>query len=216
MTDRDANLSPREGGQRDLLTISVEDYFHVAGFQKLIRPGHWYRFERRIEQNTRRALDLLDEFGARATFFTLGWVAEQVPEVIKGIVARGHEVATKGYYHRSINEMTPASSARTCNTPRKCIERATGVRVVGHRAARGTLGPDQYWALQILARKASPTTRRCTRGCAPSLRSRGAASRTCIASVSARSGRSRIRRGISRATCCRSRAATRCASFRIG
>ena len=152
MTDRDANLSPREGEQRrDLLTISVEDYFHVAGFQKLIRPGHWYRFERRIEQNTRRALDLLDEFGARATFFTLGWVAEQVPEVIKGIVARGHEVATKGYYHRSINEMTPAEFREDLQHAKEVIERATGVRVVGHRAARGTLGPDQYWALQILA-----------------------------------------------------------------
>jgi len=149
MLDRDATVS-REEAHRDLLTISVEDYFHVAGFQKLIRPGHWYRFERRIEQNTRRALDLLDEFGARATFFTLGWVAEQVPEVIKGIVARGHEVATKGYYHRSINEMTPAEFREDLQHAREVIERATGVRVVGHRAARGTLGPDQYWALQIL------------------------------------------------------------------
>jgi polysaccharide deacetylase family protein (PEP-CTERM system associated) len=147
-----ASARPRASGPaRDILTISVEDYFQVAGFQKLIRPGHWYRFERRIEQNTRRALDLLDEFGVHATFFTLGWVAEQVPEVIKGIVARGHEVATKGYFHRSINDMTPAEFREDVQHSREAIERATGVKVVGHRAARGTLLRDQYWALQILA-----------------------------------------------------------------
>ncbi len=93
--------------QRHLLTIAVEDYFQAVAFRKLIASSQWYRFEQRVERNTLRTLDLLDEFGVKATFFALGWVADEMPEVLREIAARGHEVASKGYYHRTIQEMTP-------------------------------------------------------------------------------------------------------------
>lgn len=137
--------------KRHLLTIAVEDYFQVVAFRKLIDASSWYRFERRVERNTRKALDLLDEFGVKATFFTLGWVADEMPEIVREIAARGHEVASKGYYHRTIQEMTPGEFREDLQRSREAIERATGIRVVGYRIARGHLGLSDLWALDVLA-----------------------------------------------------------------
>ncbi len=139
------------GAKRHLLTIAVEDYFHVIAFRKLIHASHWYRFERHVEHNTRKALDLLDEFGVKATFFALGCVADEMPEVVREIAARGHEVASKGYYHRTIQEMTPGEFREDLQRSREAIERATGIRVIGYRVARGRLGPKDLWALDVLA-----------------------------------------------------------------
>lgn len=150
----DLNPSPPTRGpeaRRHLLTIAVEDYFHVIAFRKLIDASQWYRFERRVERNTLRALDLLDEFGVKATFFTLGCVADEMPEVVREIAARGHEVASKGYYHRTIQEMTPGEFREDLHRSREAIERATGIRVIGYRIARGHIGPTDLWALNILA-----------------------------------------------------------------
>ncbi|MEQ1883247.1 MAG: polysaccharide deacetylase family protein, partial [Burkholderiales bacterium] len=137
--------------KRHLLTIAVEDYFHVIAFRKLIDASQWYRFERRVERNTRKALDLLDEFGVKATFFTLGCVADEMPEIVREIAARGHEVASKGYYHRTIQEMTPGEFREDLQRSREAIERTTGIRVSGYRIARGHLGPTDLWALDVLA-----------------------------------------------------------------
>jgi polysaccharide deacetylase family protein (PEP-CTERM system associated) len=142
-----AQLPPR----RHLLTVAVEDYFQVVAFKKLIDANHWHRFEQRIERNTQRTLDLLDEFGVKATFFTLGWVADEMPEVVRAIAARGHEVASKGYLHRTIQDMTPGEFREDVQRAREAIERASGTRVVGYRIARGHLGLADLWALDVLA-----------------------------------------------------------------
>lgn len=145
-----ADAAPGPPG-RGLLTIAVEDYFQVVAFRKVIQPSHWYRFERRVEANTNKALDLLDEFGVHATFFALGWVADEFPELIRSIAERGHEVATKGYYHRFIDEMTPSEFREDLVRSREAIERASGLRVHGHRIARGSFGLADLWALDVLA-----------------------------------------------------------------
>jgi polysaccharide deacetylase family protein (PEP-CTERM system associated) len=137
--------------RKHLLTVAVEDYFQAVAFSKLINPNHWSAFERRVERNTQRTLDLLDEFGVKATFFTLGWVADDLPGVLREIVARGHEVASKGYLHRTIQEMTPGEFRADLLRSRDSIEQATGTRVVGYRIARGHLGPPDLWALDVLA-----------------------------------------------------------------
>jgi polysaccharide deacetylase family protein (PEP-CTERM system associated) len=134
-----------------VMTVAVEDYFQVVAFRKLIDSRHWYRFERRVEHNTRKALDLLDEFGVKATFFTLGWVADEMPEIVREIAERGHEVASKGYYHRLIQEMTPSEFREDVVRSREAIERACGVKVIGYRVARGHFGPRDLWALDVLA-----------------------------------------------------------------
>jgi polysaccharide deacetylase family protein (PEP-CTERM system associated) len=142
---------PQAPTQSDLLTVAVEDYFQVVAFRKLIRQGQWYRFERRVELNTRKALALLDEFGVKATFFALGWIADKMPELIREIADRGHEVASKGYYHRTIGEMMPAEFREDLIRSREAIERASGQRVWGYRIARGHLGVADLWALDTLA-----------------------------------------------------------------
>jgi polysaccharide deacetylase family protein (PEP-CTERM system associated) len=145
------STTPALPAKRHLLTIAVEDYFQVVAFRKLIDPSQWYRFEQRVERNTRKALALLDEFGVKATFFTLGWVADEMPEVVREIAARGHEVASKGYFHRTIQEMTPGEFREDLQRSREAIERATGIRVIGYRVARGHFGPSDLWALDVLA-----------------------------------------------------------------
>jgi len=100
---------------------------------------------------TLRALDLLDQFGAKATFFALGWVADAAPELIRRIVDRGHEVGIRGYYHRSLKEFTPDGFREDVLRARAAVERASGQRVIGYRVPEGFLGPRDVWALRILA-----------------------------------------------------------------
>ncbi len=134
-----------------LLTVVVEDYYQHSAFDRLIQPSRWRRFETRVERNTDRALDLLDEFGLRATFFTLGWIAQEMPEVIRKVADRGHEVASKGFFHRHLRQMEPAEFREDVQRAREAIERACGRRVLGYRVARGTFTPADTWALDILA-----------------------------------------------------------------
>jgi polysaccharide deacetylase family protein (PEP-CTERM system associated) len=137
--------------KRHLLTIALEDYFHVGAFNKIIQRGQWYRFETRFEQNTFKTLDLLDQFHIKATFFVLGWVADKQPEIVKEVVKRGHEIASSGYYHRGIHQMTPAEFREDLARSREALERASGMKVLGYRVAQQGFGPSDLWALDILA-----------------------------------------------------------------
>jgi polysaccharide deacetylase family protein (PEP-CTERM system associated) len=134
-----------------VLTIALEDYFHVGAFNRLIQRGQWYRFERRLEQSTERTLDLLDEYGVHATFFVLGWVADQVPELVRQVANRGHEIASKGYYHRNVQQLTPGEFRDDLARSREAIEHAGGQRVVGYRVADRWFRPSDLWALDVLA-----------------------------------------------------------------
>jgi polysaccharide deacetylase family protein (PEP-CTERM system associated) len=133
-----------------LVTVALEDYFHVGAFNRLIQHGQWYRFETRVERSTRRTLDLLDEHGIRATFFVLGWVGEHLPEVVREVAARGHEIASKGYYHRSISQMTPGEFRDDLARSREVLQRASGQRVLGFRVADEWFTPRDVWALDVL------------------------------------------------------------------
>jgi polysaccharide deacetylase family protein (PEP-CTERM system associated) len=143
--------TPDNSQQRNLLAVLLEDYFHVGAFNQLIQRGQWYRFESRCEQNTRATLDLLDRFQTRATFFTLGWIADQYPEIVREVARRGHEIASRGYYNRDIHHMTPAEFRDDLARTREAIERATGRQVIGHRAASPWRLHTDRWALEILA-----------------------------------------------------------------
>ncbi|HWZ60696.1 MAG TPA: XrtA system polysaccharide deacetylase [Gemmatimonadaceae bacterium] len=134
-----------------ILTVALEDYYHVGAFNRLIQRGQWYRFERRIERATERTLDLLDEYGVTATFFVLGWVADTLPELVKQVAERGHEVASKGYYHRNVRQLTPGEFRDDLARSREAIERAAGQRVRGYRVADQWFRPTDLWALDVLA-----------------------------------------------------------------
>ena len=136
--------------RRHILTVVFEDYYHLSPFKDLIERTRWNRFERRLEVGAHRTLALLDEFKVRATFFVLGWVADTVPELVRDITDRGHEVASKGYDHRSIREMSPSLFWEDIHRSRETLERATGRKVLGYRIADRWFGPGDLWALDLL------------------------------------------------------------------
>ena len=101
------------------MSVDVEDYFHASVFDDVVSRDQWDSMESRVVANTRRLLAIFDEFGVRATFFVLGWVAERHPQLVREIAAAGHELASHGYGHRLIYDQTPRRRfATTCAAPR--------------------------------------------------------------------------------------------------
>ena len=138
------------GPQQHLLGISLEDYFHVGAFRNLIAREHWRRFESRLERATDATLDLLDAYQARATFFTLGWVAEHLPELVRRVVERGHEVANSGFSHSGISELGPSELRDELERGRAAIAASTGLPPRGTRIP-DWIREDQLWALDVVA-----------------------------------------------------------------
>ena len=143
-------MPPSAGPRRHILTVALEDYFQVSPFRDLIEPAQWSRFERRLEIGTNRTLDLLDEFDIQATFFVLGWVADVVPELVRQVAERGHEIASRGYFHRGVREMG-SEFREDLARAREALERASGQRVIGYRMAERWLAPSDLHALDVLA-----------------------------------------------------------------
>ena len=137
--------------ERQLLTVVLEDYFQVAPLRGVIPTRRWSRFETRVDGNTDKALALLDEFGIKATFFVVGWIADEMPEVVRRVASRGHEIASKGYYHRGIRQLCREEFRDDLLRSREALERAAGTRVCGYRIAEGWLRPQDLWALDVLA-----------------------------------------------------------------
>jgi polysaccharide deacetylase family protein (PEP-CTERM system associated) len=132
------------------LTIDVEDYYHVTGFESVIPRAEWDRYESRVERNTDRLLDLLDAHHTRATFFVLGWVAERHPQLVRTIHARGHEVASHGYAHQRIYTQSPAQFRQETQRSLRLLEDIIGERIYGYRAASYSITLASLWALDIL------------------------------------------------------------------
>lgn len=137
--------------RENLLTIALEDYFQVGAFNRLIQHGQWYRFETRLEQNLQRTLDLLAQYDVQATFFVLGWIAEHYPELVKRIVEAGHEIGSRGYYHRNILGMSKEEFREDLLRTQEVLQWAGRSRVHGYRLADGWLGPNDLWVLDVLA-----------------------------------------------------------------
>lgn len=137
--------------KQHILTVALEDYFQVGAFNRLIQQGQWYRFETRLEKNTERVLALLERHNLRATFFVLGWIADQFPELVKRVADRGHEIASKGYYHRGLTNITPQEFREDLLRSREALEHAAKRKVVGFRVADGWFRPEELWALGTLA-----------------------------------------------------------------
>ena len=134
------------------LTIDVEDYFQVSAFAPYIRRADWELQECRVERNVERILALLDRHGTQATFFTLGWVAERYPALVRQIVAQGHELASHGYGHERASDLTEADFYTDIDRAKKLLEDLTGVAVQGYRAPSFSIGHGNLWAFDALAR----------------------------------------------------------------
>lgn len=134
----------------NVFSVDVEDYFHVEAFSDVVDRAQWDFYRSRVEDNTRRLMDLLDESGVRGTFFILGWVAERYPGLVRDIVARGHEPACHSYWHRPIFRLTPQEFREDTARAKDVIEQAAGARVEGYRAPSFSVTARSLWALQIL------------------------------------------------------------------
>lgn len=132
------------------MTVDVEDYFQVSAFESYIPKADWDRLPRRVETNTRRILDLFGRRGIKATFFTLGWVAERHPDLVRRIVADGHELACHGYEHVRVTEQTPEQFRQDVRITKDILESIAGRSVIGYRAASYSIGRSNLWALQVL------------------------------------------------------------------
>ena len=132
------------------LTIDVEDYFHVTAFERQIKPDEWDTYPLRVEGNTLRILDMLDEFALRATFFVLGWVAERLPGLVREIHRRGHEIACHGYGHQLIYRLSPQEFRKDISKAKTILEDICGERVYGYRAPSYSITTESLWALDIL------------------------------------------------------------------
>lgn len=132
------------------MTVDVEDYFQVSALEPYIDKGQWDHLEHRVEHNTNRILDWFAEADVKATFFTLGWVAERYPNIVKRLVAEGHELACHGYGHQRVTELTPEQFRADIAKAKKILEDIGGKRVKGYRAPTYSIGKSNLWALDIL------------------------------------------------------------------
>ncbi|MBI1393914.1 MAG: DUF3473 domain-containing protein [Alphaproteobacteria bacterium] len=133
------------------MTVDVEDYFQVWAFSGVIARSSWDGFARRVGDTTRRALDMFDAAGAKATFFALGWVAEREPRLMREIVERGHELASHGYDHAKAFDQTADEFRADVKKAKSIIEDASGAAVNGYRAPGFSFDARTPFAYEALA-----------------------------------------------------------------
>ncbi len=133
------------------MTIDVEDYFQVSAFEKHIPRESWDSIPCRIESSMDRILSLLDERQIKATFFTLGWIAERYPEMIRRIVDNGHELASHGWGHARVTDLTQAEFQEDISRCKMLLEDISGQVVQGYRAPSFSINNHNLWALDCLA-----------------------------------------------------------------
>lgn len=132
------------------LTIDVEDYFQVSAMAPYIRRDEWDSRECRVERNVDRILALLAQHDIRATFFTLGWIAERYPQLVRQIVAQGHELASHGYGHQRASELARDAFRDDIVRAKHLLEDLGGVAVQGYRAPSFSIGEANLWAFDSL------------------------------------------------------------------
>ncbi|TYK65770.1 XrtA system polysaccharide deacetylase [Colwellia echini] len=136
--------------EKQALTVDVEDYFHVSAFENSIDKNDWQSLELRVEKNTYRLLELFEKKQAKCTFFTLGWVAERCPNLIKAIVDQGHELASHGYAHQRTTGMSQAQFTADVSKSKQILEDASGEAVIGYRAPSFSINDSNTWVYETL------------------------------------------------------------------
>ena len=132
------------------MTVDVEDYFHVSAFENTIAKADWEKRPLRVEHNTYRLLELFEKHGVKSTFFTLGWVAERCPNLIKAIVDQGHELASHGYAHQRITEMSKDDFVTDVVKSKNILEQLSVTEVIGYRAPSFSLNDTNTWVYEKL------------------------------------------------------------------
>ncbi len=151
MTAPAARPRPAPGEKiRNAMTCDVEDYFQVSAFAPYIDRASWPTRECRVEANMERILALYERHGVRATFFTLGWIAERYPAMVRRIVDAGHELASHGYGHLRASDQSRSEFDNDIRSSKALLEDIGGQAVVGYRAPSFSIGHANLWALDAL------------------------------------------------------------------
>ncbi len=132
------------------LSVDVEDYYQVQALEKAYTRPNWDSYPSRVEHNTRTLLEIFAAAKAKATFFTLGWIAERHPAMVREIVAGGHELASHGYCHYRVDSQSPEEFRADIRRSKSILEDIGGVKVRGYRAATFSVGQHTPWAWPVL------------------------------------------------------------------
>jgi polysaccharide deacetylase family protein (PEP-CTERM system associated) len=134
----------------NVLTVDVEEYYHGVEFGAALGVQGLARLPSRVVTETERLLDVLDEHGARGTFFTLGVVADRVPRLVREIAARGHEIASHGWDHRLVGTLGREGFRADVRAAKHALEDVTGQPIWGYRAPNYSIGATTPWAFTVL------------------------------------------------------------------
>jgi polysaccharide deacetylase family protein (PEP-CTERM system associated) len=143
--------TPLRSGLPNALSCDVEDYFQVSAFEHKVPKRSWQQFECRIARNVDRVLEMFADANVRGTFFTLGWVAEHHPEVVRRIADAGHEIASHGMHHIRVWDQTPEAFRADISRAKSLLEDVSGQPVIGYRAASWSFDRRTPWAHRVLA-----------------------------------------------------------------
>lgn len=135
------------------LSVDVEDWFQVGAFERVIDRADWDSLPLRVERNSEAVLDLFDHAGVKGTFFTLGWVADRFPGLVRAITDRGHEVASHGWDHKRVFTLNAETFRDDLRRARSAIEQAAGIPVSGYRAPSFSIDARTPWAHKVLAQE---------------------------------------------------------------
>lgn len=144
------NTATRPDAPVNALTVDVEDYFQVSALAPQIDRASWDSRPCRVERNVQRLLALFERRGATATFFTLGWVAQRYPQLVRDIVAGGHELASHGYGHLRASEQSREEFRNDIVSAKALLEDIGGRPVLGYRAPSFSIGAGNLWAFDVL------------------------------------------------------------------
>jgi polysaccharide deacetylase family protein (PEP-CTERM system associated) len=130
---------------KNAMSVDVEDYFQVTAFDNFISPDDWDNLPCRVEQNTYKILSCFLKHDVKATFFVLGWVAERFPELIREIVAQGHEVASHGYAHKRATLQSRKQFRKDIIKAKNILEDITLCEIKGYRAPSYSINKSNMW-----------------------------------------------------------------------
>ena len=143
-------MSVAGGKPMHCLSFDVEEHFQVSAFWSEARRQQWDKYESRVENNTRKLVELLAQHDTKATFFVLGWVAERYPGLVKLLAGQGHEIASHGYGHELVSTQSPEQFRHDVRKAKCILEDLTGSPVLGYRAPSFSITDESQWALAIL------------------------------------------------------------------
>jgi len=135
---------------RHYFTVDVEEYFQVSAFEGIVPRAKWETLESRVWRGMETLLELVQRHDAKATFFTLGWIADRHPDLVRAIADAGHEVASHGWDHTRVTQQNEHEFRESIRRSKQVLEDLTGHEVVGFRAPSFSIVPGREWALDIL------------------------------------------------------------------